>query len=388
MKRALLGPVGSLCLALALNACGGDAPEVKAPPPPPAPTVEAPPPVVEKPAEPPKPEPTAEEKKKAEQLEALAKDRAKMEADHKKEMDRWTPELHAEAKALADKAYPSGKDAIKAVMASKIRKPGDAERDKYRHPIETLDFFGFKPTMTVLEFGPGEGWYTELLAPALAKKGKLLVTNGDPNGPADERSTFYAQRFKLFLDTSPEAYGKAETVTVDNKAPKLPMEGTVDMVILARELHGMVQQNKLGDWLAEIQKALKPNGVLAIEQHRAKADAVPEESAKKGYLPEKWVIEKIEAAGFRLAGKSEVNANPKDTKDYADGVWTLPPSYRLGDKDREKYSAIGESDRMTLKFVKVAKPAAKTDKPATTAKPAAPATPAKPATPATPAKKP
>lgn len=391
-KRDLLGP-GSLALVLALiaatPACGGDAPEVKAPPP--APTVEAPPPVVEKPADPPKPEPTAEEKKKAEQLEALAKDRAKMEADHKADMARWTPELHAEAKALADKAWPSGKDAIKAVMASKIRKPGDAERDKYRHPAETLDFFGLKPTMTVLEFGPGEGWYTELLAPTLAKKGKLVVTNTDPNGPPEERSTFYGQRFKLFLETSPEAFGKVETVAIDNKAPKLPMEGTVDMVILARELHGMVQQNKMGEWLAEIHKALKPNGVLGIEQHRAKADANAEESAKKGYLPEKWVIEKIEAAGFKLAGKSEVNANAKDTKDYADGVWTLPPSYRLGDKDREKYAAIGESDRMTLKFTKVAaKAAPKADsKPATpAAKPAAPATPAtKPAAPATPAKK-
>ncbi len=377
MKRALLGPVGSLCLALSLiavaPACGGDAPEVKAPPP--APTVEALPPVVDKPAEAPKPEPTAEEKKKAEQLEALAKDRAKMDVDHKADMARWTPELRTEAKALTDKAYPNGKAAITTAMASKIRKPGDAERDKFRHPAETLEFFGFKPTMTVLEFGPGEGWYTELLAPSLAKKGKLLVTNGDPNGPPDERSTFYAQRFKLFLDTSPDAYGKVETVAIDNKAPKLPAdrEATVDMVILARELHGMVQQTKMGEWLAEIHKALKPNGILAIEQHRAKADVVPEESAKKGYLPEKWVIEKIEAAGFKLAGKSEINANAKDTKDYADGVWTLPPSFRLGDKDRERYAAIGESDRMTLKFVKVAKPVPKADKPAT------PATPAKPA---------
>jgi predicted methyltransferase len=378
MKRVLLAP--ALLVALSLGACGGDAPEVKAPPP--APTVEAPPPVAEKPAEPPKAEPTAEEKKKAEAMEALAKDRAKMEADHKTEMARWTPELRAEAKALADKAYPSGKAAIQTVMASKIRKPGDAERDKYRHPAETLDFFGLKPTMTVLELGPGEGWYTELLAPTLAKKGKLLVTNTDPNGPPDERSTFYGQRFKLFLDTSPEAFGKVETIAVDSKAPKLPQEGTVDLVILARELHGFVQQNKTSEWLAEIHKALKPNGVLGIEQHRAKPDANPEESAKKGYLPEKWVIEKIEAAGFKLAGKSEINANPKDTKDYADGVWTLPPSYRLGDKDREKYAAIGESDRMTLKFTKVAKPAPKADKPA----PAKPATPATPATP--PAKKP
>ncbi|MEA2753471.1 MAG: hypothetical protein QOI41_7614 [Myxococcales bacterium] len=382
MKRAFLAPALLVCLvplvSVASVGCGGDPPVVNSPPP--APTVEPPPaPTAEAP--PAKPEPTPEEKKKAEAAEALSKDKAKMEADHKADLARWTPELHTEAKALSDKTFPTGKAAIQAAMAAKFRKPGDADRDKYRHPAETLDFFGFKPTMTVLEFGPGEGWYTELLAPSLAKKGKLQVTNTDPNGPPDERSTFYGQRFKLFLDTSPEAFGKVETINIDNKAPKLPQEGTVDLVILARELHGMVQQGKMNEWLAEIQKALKPNGVLGIEQHRAKADANPEESAKKGYLPEKWVIEKVEAAGFKLAGKSEVNANPKDTKDYAEGVWTLPPSYRLGDKDKDKYTAIGESDRMTLKFVKVAKPAPKADKPADKGA-------AKPATPAAPAKKP
>jgi predicted methyltransferase len=383
MKRAHLAPALLLCLvsvsvgaSVASIGCGGDPPPAPVTPPPPvepppAPTAEAPPP---------KPEPTPEEKKKAEALEQLGKDKAKAEADHKADMARWTPELHAEAKALSDKTFPSGKAAIQAALAAKFRKPGDVERDKYRHPVETLDFFGFKPTMTVLEFGPGEGWYTALLAPALAKKGKLLVTSTDPNGPPDERSTFYGQRFKMFLDTSPEAFGKIETVNIDNKSPSLPQDGTVDLVILARELHGMVQQNKMGDWLAQIQKALKPNGVLGVEQHRAKPDANAEESAKKGYLPEKWVIEKVEASGFKLAGKSEINANAKDTKDYAEGVWTLPPSYRLGDKDHDKYAAIGESDRMTLKFVKVAKPAAKADKTG--------AAPAKPATPAAPAKKP
>jgi predicted methyltransferase len=105
-------------------------------------------------------------------------------------------------------------------------------------------------------------------------------------------------------------------------------------------------------WLAEIVKALKPGGVLGIEEHRAAADAKPEESAKKGYVPEKWVIDTVEAAGLKLASKAEINANPKDTKDYAEGVWALPPTLRLKDKDREKYTAIGESDRMTLKFVK------------------------------------
>ena len=387
MKTDLLGPALCVFLAVMVPACG-DPPEVKAPPPPvpvEAPPATTPPPPVEAPKP---PEPTAEEKKKAEQVKALAADRAASEADHKKEVARWTPELHAEAKALADKTFPNGKAAIQAAMASKTRQPGHADRDKYRHPAETLDFFGFKPTLTVLEFGPGEGWYTELLAPALAKKGKLLATSSDPNGPADERSSYYGHVFKMFLDTSPELYGKVETVTIDGKAPKLPQEGTVDLVILARELHGMVNSGKIDAWLGEFNKALKPNGVLGVEQHRAKADANVEESSKKGYLPEKWVIEKVEAAGFKLAGKSELNANAKDTKDYPDGVWTLPPSLRNGDKDKDKYTAIGESDRMTLKFTKAAKPAPKTDKPAAATPPAKPATTATPATPATPAKKP
>jgi len=121
-----------------------------------------------------------------------------------------------------------------------------------------------------------------------------------------------------------------------------------------RGLHGMHNGGTLKTWLAEFNKALKPGGVLGIEEHRAKADANVDETAKKGYVPEKWAVDTIEAAGFKLAGKSEVNANAKDTKDYAEGVWTLPPSYELKDKDHDKYAAIGESDRMTLKFVKVA----------------------------------
>jgi len=352
-----------------LVACGSEPP----PPavvPPPAPTVNAEPaPTATATAEPPKPvEPTAEEKKKAEDARQLQEDRAKWEEDNKAELARWTPELRAATKALADKVYPTGKAAITAAMAGKHRKVGAAERDKYRHPVETLEFFGFKPTMTVVDVGPGEGWYTELLAPALAKKGKYVGTNSDPNGPVDQRSTFYGQRFKSFVERSPEAYGKVQTVVIDGKAPKLGMDGAVDMVLIMRGLHGMKNNGSLGPWLAEVSRALKPTGVLGIEEHRAAEGANPDETSKKGYLPEKWVIETIEAAGFKLAGRSEINANTKDTKDYAEGVWTLPPSFRLKDKDREKYAAIGESDRMTLKFVKVAP---KAEKPSVAPKPAA-----------------
>jgi predicted methyltransferase len=375
-------------LSLVVLACGSNPPpESETPRPPPA---TAPTPVATTPVEPKAAEPTPEEKKKAEALKELEKDRAKMKADNEAEKARWTPELKKEAQALSDKAYASGKDAIKAAATSKVRKPGSADRDKFRHPVETLDFFGFKPTMTVLEYGPGEGWYTELLAPAVAKKGKLVVTNGDPNGPAEERSTYYAERVKSFLETSPELYGKVETVIVDGKAPKISgKDAQVDMAIVMRGLHGMVTSGKLDEWLAAIHASLKPNGVLGIEQHRAPADAKAEESAKKGYLPEKWVIEHVEAAGFKLAGKSEINANAKDTKDYADGVWALPPTLKGGDKDKEKLVSIGESDRMTLKFTKVAaKAAAGATAPAAPAKPGADAAPAKPgaAAPAAPAK--
>jgi predicted methyltransferase len=339
----------SALLVSLLAACGAEPPPPAAPPPPPP----APPPAAVAEPEPPKaPEPTPEELKKAEQAKKLQEDRAEWENDRKTELARWTPEMRAEAKALGDKAYPSGKAAIQAVMKGKHRRPDSVVRDKYRHPVETLEFFGFKPTMTVLDFGPGEGWYTELLAPALAKSGKYIATNSDPNGPADQRSTFYGQIFKGFVDAVPEAYGKVETVVVDNKAPKLPQEGTVDLVILMRETHGLINNGSLNAWLPEIHRALKPKGVLGIEQHRAPADANATESAKKGYVPEKWLIEQVEAAGFKLAGKSEINANPKDTKDYEGGVWTLPPSLVKKDKDRDKYVAIGESDRMTLKFVK------------------------------------
>jgi predicted methyltransferase len=340
-------------LTLAIG-CAEEAPPPAAPPPPPPPT----PVVVAPPPPPAPPEPTPEEKKKAEAAKQLADDRAKLEQESAAETARWTPEMHAAAQALADKKYPTGHAAIAAALAGKHRHPGDADRDKYRHPLETLDFFGFKPTMTVVEFAPGAGWYTELLAPALAKQGKLYEPTNDPNGPADSRSTLNGQRFKAFLDSSPELYGKVQTIVVDNKAPSLGLDKQADLVLLIREIHGYYNDGTLDQWVTEAWKALKPGGVLGVVQHRAVKGADPATTAKNGYVDQDWVIAHIQGLGFKLAGKSEVNANPKDTKDYKDGVWTLPPSYRLGATDHDKYAAIGESDRMTLKFVKVAAPAA------------------------------
>jgi len=356
MTRNLL----ALTIFVSLASCGSpQAPEpTGTPPAPTSTTTVAAAPTTSASEAPKPPEPTPEEKAKAEEARILKEDRAKWEAEDKAETARWTPAMHADAKALADKAFPNGKAAITAMMAGKHRRPGNAERDKYRHPIETLELFGFKPTMTIVDIGPGEGWYTELLAPAVAKKGKYIGTSNDPNGPADARPTFYGQRWKAFLEKSPELYGKVETnVIADPKAPKLSSaDGTVDMVLIMRGVHGMKNNGTFGAWLAEINRVLKKDGVLGIEEHRAAESANVDETAKKGYVPEKWVIEQAESAGFKLAQKSEINANPKDTKDYPDGVWDLPPTFRLKDKDHDKYAAIGESDRMTLKFVKAPPP--------------------------------
>jgi predicted methyltransferase len=359
--RTRLRRAAALSAATIVAACASTPPP-SAPPAPSAPapstaSLAAAPPSAQ-PVVAPSPEPTPEEKKRAEEARQLQEDRDKWEADKKAELARWTPELHADAKALAEKSFPTGKAAIQAAVKGKHRKPGNAERDTFRHPGETLEFFGFKPTMTILDIGPGEGWYTELLAPALAKSGQYIATINDPNGPPEQRGTFYAQRFKAFLDKAPELYGKAQTLVVDSKVPKIGKDASLDMVLIMRGVHGMKNAGTFDQWLAEIHHALKPGGILGIEEHRAPPNADPAQSAKKGYVPEMWVVEQVEAAGFKLAAKSEVNANPKDTKDYPEGVWTLPPTLRLGDKDREKYIAIGESDRMTLKFVKAAaKPA-------------------------------
>jgi predicted methyltransferase len=365
-------------LVFAAAAC---APAAETAPPPAAPVATAEPAPAPAPIAAPAPVLTPEQQKAQEEQQKLDAEFAKLEAENKAELARLTPEVRTAGKALAEKSYPSTKAALTAALASPHRQPGNAERDASRHPIATLEFFGLRPNQTVLEYGPGEGWYTELLAPTLASKGKLIVTSADPAGPRDQRATLYGQRTKAFLAALPEVYGKVETVTIDPKSPKLPIENTLDSVLLIRGLHGMQNNGVLQAWLAEFHRALKPGGIIGVEQHRAKPDADPAVSSKQGYLPESFVIQQMELAGFKLVAKSEINANPKDTKDHPEGVWTLPPTLRLGDKDREKYLAIGESDRMTLKFSKVAKPPA--PKAAAAATPAAPNSPAPLATPAT-----
>jgi predicted methyltransferase len=293
---------------------------------------------------------TEEDKERAERL---AKRFEELETWKTEEAARWTDTLHEQNRKLLANKYKTPKAAIKAILASGHRLPKNVERDKYRHPAETLAFFDIKPNMTVVEIGPGEGWYTEILAPLLANEGKLVVTQYDPAGPETEGRTLYGRRLQAFLERSDELYGKVEPVVqTDPAKPALGADASADMVFVVRELHGRVTRDEMGPYLEAINAVLKPGGTLAIVQHRAADDADPKTSAEKGYLPEPWVIAQMEAAGFELDKKSEINANPKDTKDYEDGVWTLPPGLAKGDTDKDKYLAIGESDRMTLRFRK------------------------------------
>lgn len=243
---------------------------------------------------------------------------------------------------------------LKTAMAGPQRFPKEVTRDVYRHPAETLEFFGLTDSMSVVELSPGAGWYTAILGPVLRDKGKLAVAGGDPNGPADAEGTRNAKKLQERFTQHPELFDKVETRIVNPKSVVLGPPDSADLVLTFRNFHNWVESGIDGQMLAAIVKVLKHGGILGVEDHRGKPDAKTDKKtvADTGYLPEAYVIKTIEASGLKLAGKSEVNANPKDTKDYAGGVWTLPPTLSLGDKDRAKYEAIGESDRMTLRFVK------------------------------------
>ena len=243
-------------------------------------------------------------------------------------------------------------DRLKEIVASDHRSAENRARDKYRHPLETLTFFGIRPDMTVVEIYPGRGWYTEILAPYLKGSGTFYAAEhpGDPSYEAVQRSL---EAFDQKVKDAPELYGEVKRTKLTKDGDIAPPD-SADLVVTFRNVHSWMGAGTENEAFAAMFRALKPGGVLGLVQHRGDPSVKQDPKAGSGYVNEDYVIELAKKAGFELAEKSEINANPKDTKDYPMGVWTLPPSLRLGDEDHEKYLAIGESDRMTLKFVKPA----------------------------------
>ena len=239
------------------------------------------------------------------------------------------------------------------MLAGDWRSDKNKARDQYRHPKQTLEFFGIRSGTTLIELTPGGGWYAEILAPLFKGSGNYVAAIVTPKKKEGEDAQDMDALSKKFSG-DPAHYNEAKVQQFDLKAPNFGAPGSADMVVTFRNVHNWVVADAAPGVFKACFDVLKPGGVLGVVDHRAAAGADLEKIKKSGYLPEDYVIKLATDAGFKLDAKSEVNANPKDTKDYPEGVWTLPPTLELGDKDKDKYLAIGESDRMTLRFVKPA----------------------------------
>lgn len=274
-----------------------------------------------------------------------------------------------QAPPVAEATRPAPEDPLVASVIGEWRSADDKARDEYRHPKEALEFWGLAPGMTVLEVQPGAGWWSDILAPyAHATGGKYYATAADLANPELSEAARQGRKdFEARFAAKPDVYGSVQFVNFGAKSAPLP-ESTFDFVLSARSFHGWMGSGVTDKFLKDLYGALKPGGILAIEQHRANPGE-QDPKAASGYVTEAYVIEQAQKAGFELVEKSEINANAKDTKDHPFGVWTLPPTKRTRpysegpdahdpNFDRSKYDAIGESDRMTLKFRKPAAPAA------------------------------
>lgn len=245
---------------------------------------------------------------------------------------------------------------LQQAIAGKHRTASYVERDRYRHPAKTLDFFGVDSSMTVVEIWPGSGgWYTEILAPYLRKNGKLYAAHFDPQSDSE----YYAKsrkKFKTKLADQPAIYDAVEVTTFSaTKKLDIAPAGSTDRVLIFRSVHNWYSAGKDEEVKASFKvfyTALKPGGILGVVEHRLPESRPLSDQESGGYMRQDQVIKLAEAAGFKLMSSSEINANPKDTADHPKGVWTLPPTLRLKDENRDHYLSIGESDRMTLKFVK------------------------------------
>ncbi|GAB5481778.1 MAG: class I SAM-dependent methyltransferase [Parasphingorhabdus sp.] len=267
----------------------------------------------------------------------------------------------AGAPALAEddaKAGATQSDANLMAVINHDRRKDDNSRDVYRNPAKTLAFFQIKPTHTVAEYGPGGGWYTRILLPYLSANGKYVAVNGNSDS-INFTSRAREGRSKSWPERFPDAASGWTGIPADQiaafESDEVPdeMKGKIDRVVIFRSLHGMLNGTRADSELRALRDILADDGMIGVVQHRANADApYAMSNGTKGYLKQDSVIALFELNGFELVDSSEINANPKDTKDYEKGVWTLPPVLTNKDQDRAKYQAIGESDRMTLLFKK------------------------------------
>ena len=242
-------------------------------------------------------------------------------------------------------------DGLGKWLSAPHRSERNAARDRYRHPLETLIFFGMRADSTVVEVLPGSGgYYMELLAPYLMDKGLYVAASRDDMALPQYLEDHVGLLMRIAAE--PELYGKVRVTKFNRDLHEIAPAGSADFVLTFRNLHNWIERGEVEAALRAFHKALKPGGVLGVVDHRGRTDQTQEAQMKSGYVREDFAIALIEKAGFKFVGRSEVNANPKDAKDHPEGVWTLPPTYRLKDVDRAKYEAIGESDRFTLKFVK------------------------------------
>jgi predicted methyltransferase len=263
--------------------------------------------------------------------------------------------LAASTLLLTGCAHQRTDSALDQILAGDHRSAEHRARDRYRHPRETLEFFGVRPQMTVAEVWPGAGWYTEVLAPLLRDRGKLYAAHLDPN--ASEYARKAVEAFQAKLRERPDVYGEVTVTTLAAPPAKneIAPPGSADMVLTFRNMHNWMMFGWERAAFEAMHAALKPGGVLGVVEHRGDPQTPQDPKAASGYVNEQDAIDLIESVGFRLVARSEVNANPKDTKDYEKGVWTLPPTYACGERDRARYAQIGESDRFTLKFEKIAR---------------------------------
>jgi predicted methyltransferase len=250
---------------------------------------------------------------------------------------------------------------LKAATQGAWRSPADKARDVWRHPIQSLEFWGLEPGQTVVEFWPGAGWYTDILAPYLAATGgKLYAASLQVDLPDDPSAKEIVEAYQRKLADKKRVYGDVAITAFGPSSGPVAPAGSADLVLFLRNLHNWMAAGLAEKAFREALTALKPGGVLGIEEHRGEPGRVQDILAADGYVQQAYVIEMAKEAGFVLAGESEINANPKDTKDHPFGVWTLPPTRLSAPRgepaepgfDHAKYDAIGESDRMTLKFVK------------------------------------